>query len=112
MSCRRSNQSTHVWRFLRDRGGCSQRRSSMQRRLTDLAEMIMTRCDASEIDQWFVHGVITQPGDPVVFSDLLSELAVAKTLPELERQVNLGHSSVLVSRVRSRKGYLGNVLIG
>jgi transcriptional regulator with XRE-family HTH domain len=84
----------------------------MQRRLTDLAEMIMTRCDASEIDQWFLHGVVTQPGDTVVFLDILSELAVAKTIPELERQVNLGHSSVLVSHIRSRKGYEGNVLIG
>jgi transcriptional regulator with XRE-family HTH domain len=84
----------------------------VQRRLTHLAELIMTRCDASEIDQWFLQGVVTQPGDTVMFSDVLSELAVAKTIPDLERQVNLGHSSVLVSHVRSRNGYEGNVVIG
>jgi transcriptional regulator with XRE-family HTH domain len=84
----------------------------VQRRLTDLAEIIMTRCDASEINQWFLHGVVTQPGDTVVFSDVLNELAVARTIPDLERQVNLAHSSVLVSHVRSRKGYEGNVVIG
>jgi transcriptional regulator with XRE-family HTH domain len=84
----------------------------VQRRLTELAELIMTRCNATEIDQWFLHGIVTQPGDTVVFSDILRELAVARTIPDLERLVALGHSSVLVSHVKSRKGYEGNLVIG
>jgi transcriptional regulator with XRE-family HTH domain len=84
----------------------------VRRRLTNLAEMIMTRCDDSEIDQWCFQGLVTEPGDTVVFSDIFSELAVAKTIPDLERLVGRCHSSVLVSHVRSRKGYEGNVVIG
>jgi hypothetical protein len=59
-----------------------------------------------------LSSVVTEPGDTVVFSDILSELAIAKTIPDLERLGGLCHSSVLVSRVRSRKGYEGNLVIG
>jgi transcriptional regulator with XRE-family HTH domain len=84
----------------------------VQQRIANLAELIASECTVSEIDQWFLHGVLVQPGETVLFHQVWSELGIIDMIPNFLQRVGLGHSSVLISHVRSRKNFVGNLAIG
>jgi hypothetical protein len=84
----------------------------VQRRLEDLATMIALQCSPFEADQWFLHGVLVQPGETVLFNQMWSDLTIVEEIPDFLQRSGLGRCSVLVSHVRSRKEFVGNLAIG
>jgi transcriptional regulator with XRE-family HTH domain len=83
-----------------------------QRRVAELAEMIADQCSPFEADQWFLHGVLVQPGETVLFNKMWTDLTIVEEIPDFLRRAGLGRCSVLVSHVRSRKDFVGNLAIG
>jgi hypothetical protein len=85
---------------------------AVQRRLATLAGMIMRECGPSETDQWFLYGVLVQPGETVLFRQTWSDLSIVQMIPDYLQKAGLGHCDVLVSHVRARNDFVGNLAIG